>query len=57
MALKAVTMAELAERLGKLGVKENEHNLSNKIARGGFTAAFVFQVMKALGVETLNLEG
>jgi hypothetical protein len=55
MALKGVTAAGLAEALTAMGVKENEKNVANKIARGGFTAAFFLHCLKALGCETLHL--
>jgi Domain of unknown function (DUF6471) len=51
-----VNYRELAERLRAIGVEENERNLANKIARGGFTAAFFFQCMLALGVRTIHLD-
>jgi hypothetical protein len=35
-----VSYADLAERLEALGIKENERNIANKIARGSFTAVF-----------------
>jgi transcriptional regulator with XRE-family HTH domain len=37
---RGVSYRELAEKLGALGIHETERNLANKIARGGFTAAF-----------------
>lgn len=57
MALKGVNAASLAEKLTAMGVRETEKNVANKIARGGFTAAFFLQCMAALGVQTLHLEG
>ena len=47
---------ELAERLTSMGIMESERNLANKISRGGFTAAFLLQVMAAIGVDTLRLD-
>ena len=47
---------ELAERLRAIGVDENERNIANKIARGGFTAAFFFQCMSAIGTRTTHLD-
>jgi hypothetical protein len=35
-----LSYADLGERLSAMGVKENEKNVNNKIARGGFTAVF-----------------
>ena len=50
---RAVNYRELAERLTALGLPENERNISNKISRGGFTAAFFFQCMHALGTRRI----
>ena len=52
---KGGTYAQLAEKLGAIGVQENERNLNNKISRGGFTAAFMLQCMEAIGVNDLRL--
>jgi hypothetical protein len=46
---------DLADRLQAIGVKETERNISNKIARGGFTAVFFVQCMEAIGVKNLQL--
>jgi 3-mercaptopyruvate sulfurtransferase SseA len=56
MTLKGVNAAQLAEKLTAMGVRETEKNVANKIARGGFTAAFFLQCMTAMGVQTLHLE-
>lgn len=47
---------ELAARLGKLGIEENDRNIANKLARGGFSAAFMIQVLAAVGCDTLHLD-
>ena len=47
---------ELAEKLTAMGIPETERNIANKISRGGFTAAFLLQCLKAIGVVTLRLE-
>lgn len=47
---------ELAEKLTAMGSPETERNIANKISRGGFTAAFFLQCLKAAGVTTLRLE-
>jgi hypothetical protein len=52
-----LSYADLADRLTAIGVKENEKNVNNKIARGGFTAAFFLQCMEAIGVRTIHLDG
>jgi hypothetical protein len=47
---------DLADRLQTIGVKDTERNISNKIARGGFTAVFFLQCMGAIGVQNIHLE-
>jgi Domain of unknown function (DUF6471) len=51
-----VSYRELAERLRALGLAENERSISNKISRGGFTAAFFFQCMEAIGTRVIHLD-
>ena len=46
---------DLARKLGELGVQENARNLSNKIARGGFTAGFFVMCLEAIGAKTVRL--
>lgn len=53
---KGVTYAQLAEKLGAMGISETERNLTNKISRGGFTAAFLLQCLMAIGTSTLLLD-
>lgn len=53
---RSVTYAQLAEKLDAIGVKETERNLANKISRGGFTAAFLFQCLAAIGAVSLRLD-
>jgi len=52
---RGVTYAQLAEKLGAMGIHETEKNLNNKIARGGFTAAFLVQCLEAVGCQTVRL--
>ena len=33
----------LVQKLAALGIRETECNIANKVSRGGFTAAFIFQ--------------
>jgi hypothetical protein len=47
---------DLAAKLAEIGVKESARNLSNKIARGGFTAGFFIQCLIALGAHTVRLD-
>lgn len=51
-----VTYAGLVEKLAAIGVRDTEPNIRNKIARGGFTAVFLLQVMSAIGCKTLNVQ-
>jgi len=53
---RELSYADLAEKLGTIGVKETERNISNKIGRGSFTAVFFFQCMEAIGCKTIHLE-
>ena len=52
---RGITYAQLAKRLEKVGVTETERNLNNKISRGGFSAAFLFQAMVAIGANEVRL--
>ncbi len=47
---------DLAERLKALGIHDSERNVTNKINRGTFTAAFFLQCLEAIGCKTLRLE-
>ena len=52
---RGMTYQQLVDKLGDLGVSENERNLRNKLSRGKFTAAFLLQCLSALGSESLRL--
>lgn len=52
---KGVSYRDLAEKLTAMGIPESERNLANKIARGGFTAAFFVQCLTAIDTKTLRL--
>jgi hypothetical protein len=47
---------QLAEKLKEIGVEENDRNLANKLARGGFSAVFLMQCLTAIGCHTLRLD-
>jgi hypothetical protein len=47
---------QLAEKLKEIGVDENDRNLANKLARGGFSAVFLVQCLTAIGCHTLHLD-
>jgi hypothetical protein len=57
LARRNLSYRDLADRLTAIGVHETERNLSNKINRGTFTAVFFFQVMQAIGVQNIHLNG
>ncbi len=46
---------DLAVKLGELGVHETARNLSNKIARGAFTAGFFVMCLEVIGAQTVRL--
>lgn len=51
-----LTYNQLVDKLGEIGVKEDEHNLRNKIARGKFTAAFLLACLEAIGAAEIRLK-
>lgn len=53
---KGLTYAQVVQRLAVEGVEINEANLRNKLSRGTFSAAFLLQCLKAIGVETLRMD-
>lgn len=55
MMQRGVSYAVLADRLGAIGVDDNEVNLRNKVARGRFTAVFLMQCLKALEAEWIHI--
>lgn len=55
MTRRGITYEQLAERLAELGVSDTPVNLRNKVARGGFSAVFFVQCLKAAGVQEIRL--
>lgn len=55
MTRRGITYDQLAERLAEFGVTDTPVNLRNKVARGGFSAVFFMQCLKAIGVTDLRL--
>lgn len=47
-----MTIKQLTERLAAIGVEMSAGGVANKISRGGFSAAFLFQCLEALEVST-----
>ena len=56
LARRNLSYADLADKLGQIGITENRRNLTNKIGRGNFSAVFFFQCMEAIGAKTIHLE-
>lgn len=50
-----MTYADLVAALERVGVRETEPNLRNKISRGNFSASFMIQCLRAIGVDILVL--
>lgn len=47
---------DLVKLLAEIGVKETSANLRNKLSRGSFTAVFMVQCLRAMGVSSLRLD-
>jgi len=55
MTRRQMTYEQLAEKLLEIGVKDSAVNLRNKIARGGFSAAFFVQCLEAIGANEIRI--
>jgi 3-mercaptopyruvate sulfurtransferase SseA len=53
---RSLSYRDLAEKMEALGIHDSERNITNKINRGTFTAAFFLQCLAAIGCKTLRLE-
>ncbi len=56
MIRRQVGYDDLVKLLADIGVKETSANLRNKLSRGSFTAVFMVQCLKAMGVTSLRLD-
>lgn len=56
IARRNLSYEDLAQKLAAIGVEDTARNLSNKISRGGFSAGFLLQCLKAIGCDILRLE-
>jgi hypothetical protein len=52
---RGITYAQLAEKLGAMGLPQTERNINNKISRGGFSGAFMLQCLEAIGAKEIHL--
>ncbi len=55
LARRGLSYEDLAMKLQKIGVEENANNLRSKINRGTFSAAFLLQVLQAVGATSVDL--
>jgi hypothetical protein len=51
-----VSYRDLADKLTAMGADDSVRNIANKISRGGFSAAFFLQCLKAIDCQTLRLD-
>ena len=52
LARRKVNYVQLSELLNDAyGIQESQHNLSNKVRRGKFSAVFLLQVLEVIGCE------
>jgi hypothetical protein len=56
MARRGLTYDQLVGKLAEVGVKEEPKNVRNKVARGGFSAVFLVQCLKAMGCRRIELD-
>ena len=53
---RKVTQAELAMRLGTIGVNIAPQSVYNRISRGTFSAVFLLQCLAAIGADRIGLD-
>jgi Domain of unknown function (DUF6471) len=56
LAKRGLGYKQLAEKLKEIGVDENDRNIANKLARGGFSAVFLLQCLAAINCTSLHLD-
>lgn len=54
MARRGITYEQLAQRLAEIGVHDTAVNIRNKVARGGFSAVFFIQCLRAIDVKNIS---
>ena len=56
LARRKINYVKLSELLNEsYGIQESQHNLSNKVRRGKFSAVFLLQVLEVIGCERLEV--
>lgn len=56
LARRGISYDQLSTRLKAMNINVSKTNLSNKINRGTFSAAFLLQVLKAIGAKKIDLD-
>ena len=56
MKRRNLTYDQLSAKLAEIGVHETSRNLRNKVSRGGFSAVFFVQCLRAMGCRALVLD-
>ena len=56
MKRRGMTYERLAGKLAEIGIQAEPHVLRNKVARGGFSAVFFVQCLRAMGCRELRLD-
>ncbi len=51
-----MTYEQLSAKLVEIGIRETPTNLRTKVSRGGFSAVFFVQCLKAMGVKDLRID-
>ena len=51
-----LTYEQVSARLAEMGVQETPTNLRTKISRGGFSAVFFVQCLRAVGAREVRLD-
>lgn len=55
MTRRGITYDQLADKLKELGINDTAVNIRNKVARGGFSAVFFVQALRAIGAKQINI--
>jgi ribosome-binding protein aMBF1 (putative translation factor) len=56
MARRGMTYEQLAAKLAEVGVQDTAVNIRNKVARGGFSAVFFVQCLRAIGCKQIQFD-
>ena len=55
MKRRNMTYEQLSAKLAEIGVQDTAQNLRTKVSRGGFSAVFFVQCLRAMGCQTVRL--